>query len=484
MPLATTLDIARSSLAVLTDQSAVVSRNVSQAGVAGATRKVVQLTAEPGYGPRVTGIERGVPEALQSRMLSARSDAARSSVVVSVLGELAAQNDPKFGIGARVGALASALQTYAARPSDFNLAAGAVAAAQDVASALRDGSAAVSRVREQAQADIVAAVADVNGQLSRLSELDKLIVNGSRSGKDITDELDERDRVMGRIAEQIGVSTVMRSDQGLSLFTDSGIPLYDGTVRSVTVKADPLLPGQPGGAVYVDGLQATGAASLMQIGSGRLAGLVELRDNVALTYAAQHDEIAALLVRGFAESDQGDPATLPPSAGLFRSAGSSSLPAAGVVPFGLASQIEVSPAVMPAHGGDVFKLRDGGISGAAYIYNADGASGFVTRLQELSGALSAPVEPAAEAQLPSAASIGALAAASSGWLDQTRKGLSEQSDFASALLDRATSALSDVAGVNIDQQITELLDLQRSYQASTKLISTVDNMFNALLQAI
>ena len=59
-----------------------------------------------------------------------------------------------------------------------------------------------------------------------------------------------------------------------------------------------------------------------------------------------------------------------------------------------------------------------------------------------------------------------------------------QSDYAQSVLERASNALQTVAGVNIDEQITELLDLQRSYQATTKLISTVDNMFSSLLQAI
>lgn len=484
MPLANTLDVARSSLAVLSDQSAVVSRNVAHAGVAGATRKVVQLTTEPGNAPRVAGIVRGLPEAIQSRVLSARSDVARESAIVSGLAELRAESEATSGIGARIGALGSALQTYAAQPADFNLASVALSAAQDVVGALHAGAAAATRVREKAQADIVATVTDLNAQLSRLVELDRIVTSGMRSGLDVTDDLDERDRVVGLIAEQIGSSVIYRSDSGVSLFTDSGIPLYDGTVRQVALKNEPLLPGQPGGTLVVDGLQASGAAAIMGIGSGRLAGLFELRDGVAVSFGAQHDDIAGLLIRAFAESDQGAPASLPDAPGLFRGAGSTSVPGVAILSNGLAASIEIAPGVLPSEGGDIFKLRDGGISGAAYSYNIDDQSGFSSRLQQLVDALSAQMQSAPEAALPPTGSINEMAASSSGWLEQMRKTHSEKSDYASTLLDRASSALNDVAGINIDQQITELLELQRSYQASTKLISAVDSMFGALMQAI
>lgn len=486
MPLASTLDVARSSLAVLSDQSAVVSRNVAQAGVAGATRKLVRLTTDPGYAPHLAGIQRGVPDALQGRVLSASSDAAREGVIVAALDGLQAVADPQAGgsVGARIGQLAAALQTFAARPADPSFAGSALASAKDVVDALRTGATAVDHVREQAQEDIVAIVADLNGQLSRLVELDKTVTSGTRSGHDVTDDLDERDRVVGRIAEQIGLTVIRRADQGMSLYTDSGITLYDGTARQVAIASEPLLPGETGGALIIDGIQASGPDAIMHITSGRLSGLIELRDGIAVIWGAQLDEIARGLIGAFAESDQEQPPSLPVAAGLFRAVGSSAIPADAVVSAGLAASIEINTTVDPSSGGDVFKLRDGGIAGAAYVYNSSAQSGYSSRLQELVDRLQVSVDSAPGSELPPSASIPELAAASVGWLQNERANRHEKSEYAQSLLGRASSALENVAGVNIDEQITELLDLQRSYQASTKLITTVDNMFNSLLQAI
>ena len=51
------------------------------------------------------------------------------------------------------------------------------------------------------------------------------------------------------------------------------------------------------------------------------------------------------------------------------------------------------------------------------------------------------------------------------------------------MLGRASDALSSATGINLDEEMTRLLDLELSYQASSKLITTIDGMFNALLTA-
>jgi flagellar hook-associated protein 1 FlgK len=47
-----------------------------------------------------------------------------------------------------------------------------------------------------------------------------------------------------------------------------------------------------GNAVIVDGVPVAGPGAVMPISSGRLHGLAELRDDTAVTYQSQLDEIA------------------------------------------------------------------------------------------------------------------------------------------------------------------------------------------------
>lgn len=49
---------------------------------------------------------------------------------------------------------------------------------------------------------------------------------------------------------------------------------------------------------------------------------------------------------------------------------------------------------------------------------------------------------------------------------------------------QAQQALQSVSGVNIDQELTNLLGYQQNYQASAKLLATVDTTIQSLLQAV
>ena len=50
------------------------------------------------------------------------------------------------------------------------------------------------------------------------------------------------------------------------------------------------------------------------------------------------------------------------------------------------------------------------------------------------------------------------------------------------LMRTGASGMSGV-GVNLDEELTSLMALEKSFQASSRLITTVNGMFDALLQA-
>lgn len=78
----------------------------------------------------------------------------------------------------------------------------------------------------------------------------------------------------------------------------------------------------------------------------------------------------------------------------------------------------------------------------------------------------------------------ALASTSAGWLEGERSRSSADSEQKRLLADKAISAWQSEVGVNLDDELTALMALERSYQASTRLISSVNSMFDALLAAV
>ena len=78
----------------------------------------------------------------------------------------------------------------------------------------------------------------------------------------------------------------------------------------------------------------------------------------------------------------------------------------------------------------------------------------------------------------------ALSIQSSAWVEAMRQSASKDADLATATQVRASESLLRITGVNIDQEMAALLDLEKSYQASSKIISIVDSMLASLMNAV
>jgi flagellar hook-associated protein 1 FlgK len=237
----------------------------------------------------------------------------------------------------------------------------------------------------------------------------------------------------------------------------------------------------------VDGVPVTGSSSPMAIQSGALAGLATLRDTTAPQYQAQLDQIANGLVNAFAETNQATPSTPNPLPGLFTySSYSGAMPTDTTVPAGLAGQIEVNASVDPSQGGNVNLLRDGDISGggANYTYNATGAASYTTRIQQMISQISATQAFDPSAGAGSSDSLTDYADASVSWVQAQYQQATDQANYSSTLATTASQALSNATGVNLDDQTSQMLSLENSYQTSAKLLTTVNNMFSSLLTAV
>ena len=489
MSLTAALNAARSSLSANATQTSLLSRNIAGGNEPHYTRKAANLSSFEGGGVRIDSIGRAADPALMTANLGATSQTAKQQAIVDGLTKLEQTvGDPESdrSPAALIGALRDAMQLHASSPESPTTARSVLAGAQDVAEALRSGSAVAQATRQAADAGMAESVGRINGLLSRLETLNAEIVRGTSTGSDITDKLDSRDGILAGLSEEMGIRIVNRANNDIALYTDSGATLFETVARSVTMKPTQAFDaGTVGNAVYVDGVPVVGGSTSMPLQSGRLAGLASVRDSVAVTFQHQLDETARGLVEAFAESDRSDPATLPTIPGLFTYPGAPAMPAGGTLVPGLAAGLSVNAIADPDRGGSLLRLRDGGIGNPAqpgYVANASGAASYSGRLQEMIDALGAPraFDPAAGSD--QSAGIVGFAASSVGWLEASRQRASNELDYRQTLMARSSEALSNATGVNIDEEMTKMLELERSYQASAKIIATVDGLFATLLQ--
>jgi flagellar hook-associated protein 1 len=481
MSLTTALGIAQSSILNTSRQTNVLSRNISNANNPDYARRSAVISSEA-PGARVMEIRRAANDLLSRQNISALSSWRGQETLLAGMERLGMSVngvDNASSPASAIGKLQTALQFYATAPADRNLAGTTVEAARQVVRTLNDGHTAVQTFRAQTDLQISTAVDELNGLLADFHQANRAVVTGTQTGKDVADVLDQRDALLKKISEHIPVTAISRGANDLVLTTAGGATLYESVPR--TVSFEPTLayaPGAPGNAVYIDGVPLPAGAGGNTNASGGIAAMLQLREGVASTMQSQLDEVARGLIVAFAESDPAG--VLPDAPGLFTWAGAPAMPAAGTISNGLAGLIRINAAI----DADPHLLRDGGANGAGYVANTSGGAGFSELLRTYTDRMDEPIAFDLAAGIDANASVVAFSANAIGWFEAGRQQAFRAEESKNALMVRSAEALSNDTGVNIDQEMSLLLDLEHSFEASARLIKTIDEMLGALLAAV
>ena len=483
MSLTSALTIAQQSLQTTSKQTSVLSRNIADASNPDyARRTAVVVSSAPGA--RSVEIQRAANALLFRQNLSAQSAWSGQSTLYSGIDRLAvAVNgvDNASSASTAIGNLQNALQLYAATPSNQNLGSSVIDAAQQVVRALNDGTNAIQDFRTQADGEISTAVDDLKSLLSQFQDANKAVISATRSGTDASDALDQRDALLKKIADYVPVSTFTRGDNDMVITTKDGTTLFETIPRSVSFTPSPgYAAGVAGNTVYIDNVPVSVGSGGNASADGKIAGLITLRDGVAATMQSQLDETARGLITAFAETAP----SLPNATGLFTWSGAPAVPPAGTLVNGLAGSISVNAAMDPSVGGNVTLLRDGGANGAAYVANTSGGASYADLLIGYGDKLDQPMAFDPSAGITTASSVADYSANAIGWFESVRQQASTNADTKEALATRTAEALSNDTGVNVDQEMSLLLDLEHTYQASARMMKTVDDMLSALLDAV
>lgn len=477
MSLTSALSIAQSALLTTSKQTSIVSRNVADASNTDYARRTAVVTSTA-PGARSVEIQRATNDLLFRQNLSALSAWSGQSALYNGMDqlELAVNGvDNASSPSTAIANLQQALQLYATTPSNQNLGASVIDAARDVVRSLNDGTQAIQDFRTQTDGQIATAVDDLNKLLSQFKDANKAVISGTRSGTDVSDALDQRDAILKKIAEYVPISTFTRGDNDMVITTTDGTTLFETVPRSVTFTPSPgYTAGTPGSTIYIDNVPLSAGSGGNTSAVGKLAGLITLRDGVAATMQSQLDETARGLITAFAETSSSSP----DAAGLFIWSGAPAVPAAGTLVDGLAGSIRVNAAMTPA------LLRDGGANGAAYVQNSGGGSSYADLLIAYGDRLDQPMAFDAAAGITATSSVADYAANAIGWFEGVRQQASTTADAKEALATRTAEALSNDTGVNVDQEMSLLLDLEHTYQASARMMKTVDDMLDALMNAV
>ena len=487
MSLTTALNNAQAIFNNTGAQSSVVSNNISNASNADYSRRQAMLTTDMS-GAQVVKIARATEPALQKSYLSSSSADAAQQLLLNAYNSLQSAtlggNDNEIAPATYLSAFQTAMQTYAGSPSSTTAAQSAVNAAQSLATALNNATTSVQTTRADADKQIGSDVDTLNGLLNQFQQANDAVKTASATAgptsSALSDALDQRDAVLKQISQIVGVTTVTRTNNDMALYTSNGATLFETVPRSVTfTPTNSYTASTTGNNVYIDGVALTAGQGAATTAQGSLQASLQVRDDVAPTYQKQLDEIARGLVTVFAEQNQSDP-TAAAQTGLFTWS-DGTVPTSASVVTGMASSITVNPALIASEGGDPNLLRDGGINGTDYVVNTSGDSGYSTQLDTYITSMNTKMDFDSSAGSDTNASLMDYSSSSIGWLEGQRSVATTAGENTSAALSRSTSAYSNATGVNLDEELTLMMDIEQSYKAGTKILNAVNEMLQSVL---
>lgn len=315
MGLSVTLSNALSGMKIGQNALDVLSYNVANAGTPGYHKRSVSVIDSLGINStyaREGALTRTFNQSLQQHYTRAVSDSSFASVQSSYLDRV----QTLFGKPGTIGSLDSAfndfetsLTSLSASPDSFATRADTIQKAQVLASTLNRLTTDIQSLRQEVESKIATSVEDINSQLASLEKINnRLADQGIDPGSRAT-LLDQRDRLVSSLSEQMDLRVSYRNDDTIALMTRSGVGILDGRASVFSFESAGALNASSQFSSD-DSKTRVGKLSLLTsaglpidlvkqnvLNSGELAGLIDLRDTKLVQAQDQLDEVASALAQ-------------------------------------------------------------------------------------------------------------------------------------------------------------------------------------------
>jgi flagellar hook-associated protein 1 FlgK len=452
MGLTADLNVSVQSLLASTESMDVTTTNIANQNTPGYARRTVVLEeAAPVDDGASTGVDVKTIQSIRDNVLDLSINAATAqqnlsstvssslSPVQNVFADTAANS-----IGSTIDAFFSSLQQLSTAPATDSLRAGVLTAAGNVASAFQSTASVVTQAQQQADQSVVQETAQANSLLQQIAATNGEITTAQNLGQSCNSDQDQLSSLLTQLSAIVGYNTVSGSD-GLTLTTSDGTPLVVGNKAYALTNQ---LNQSGFNDVYAGGTDITST-----IQGGTLGGYLQSRDQHLATMQTQLDQFAFQFAQAVnTVQTAGSDATGNTGVALFDPPNTTSGTATGA-----ASSISVA-------------LTSGSQIAAAASGGASGDNSNLTQMIAL--------------QNQSITNGGTPDEAFSNLTFSIGNAISQANTTATAtsnILTQLQNQQSSVEGVSLDEESSNLMLYERSYQGAAKVISTIDTLMGNVL---
>ncbi|SEQ52255.1 flagellar hook-associated protein 1 FlgK [Devosia sp. YR412] len=437
---------AYSALSASQVRTQIAANNIANADTAGYSTKSASqsalLSGTLGTGVAITAITSAVSKFLLSDLVSATSTAGASDIAQSFaqsIADLMGSTSSSTGNGTSLAQSLADLETAASAlvsdPNSDTAKAQLVSALDTVASQLRSTGSAVQTLRGQADQAIADGVETVNQALETIAGLNSEIVAAKATGQSTADLEDKRNQALQVVAGQLDVDYSITANGAMRLTTGSGTALVDSTVHLLSYAPAALATAD----TVFSAITVGGAAT--NISGGAIGGLLVARDKTLPSIQSELDTLAAGLI---ASINAGYGATL--------------LTGTGANSIAVAADILATPTALVVTDSIAASALESAITSKWTFSQAGSISSGARSFADYAATI-----------VGNAATVSSVASA--------------RNEVAQASLSTAQSAISSSTGVNLDEETAKLSELEQYYSVAAQILSTLNAMFDSLLQA-
>ncbi len=481
-----TLDLSARALGVTQRGLGVTAHNIANVNTPGYTRQRQLLEAalpvNDGSGAIGTGVEQSTIQRvhdsfMQARLIQEHSSQGSLESEARVLSQLESLFNEQFGDGItpQLSALYDAFEDLAVstEPGQPTERAALVGVAQTVVATFNRFDSQMAELQRSTDRAIVGLLPEVNKLIEQIAELNQEIAK-AESLAPANDLRDEQERLIRDLASKMEITTIEDSRGMTTVMFGGGIPLVDGIVTSsLQAVADPSHPFDPTfSAIHVQtGNQSFDVTS--RIAGGELGGLLLSRDVHIADARNDLDALAFSLVQTVNTQHNAGLGLVDTTARDFFSLVDPTQVA------GAAAGISVNTEITSDH--DNIAVADGtppALSGDTR--NAQAMARLRDALQPSyapGDVLAAPPTGVSQSVIQQSANLISSRGRAA---ELVNFSLNQQGQILAEIQDRR----DEVSGVSLDEEVTDLIRLQSSYQANARVISTVNDMLQQLTALI
>lgn len=465
MSLNSILEIGKNGLNIYSVAQEVTGENIANVNTPGYSRQRVILETSPpttangfplGTGVRIATVERYYDGLLQQQLANAQTTQGYDTTKSNVLQQI----EPAFNEVANDG-LGAAISNFFGSWQDLTLNPSGTAERQAVLSNARilvDDFHSVSKSLNDAikvQNDsLVPLTKGINATLNNIAQLNSQIKTTELVSGNANELRDKRDQLVRDLSKQIGVTYTENSDGTTDIkYADGGAALVTGS----TAGSFSLTTNAGTGLYDVNVTPPGGAAALVTAATGQLGATVALRDTIIPGYLAQVDQLANTIAsQTNTQHKLGFDAAGGAGIDFFDPAGTN------------AATFDINPALT--------STSQIAASGSA-LFAGDNSNAL--KLVQMQNVQTMPPPPGT----PSATfnSFVSTLVSQVGLDVQSSKNTVTQDE---AFTKQLTALRESNSGVSLDEELTNLVKYQRSYQASAKLITTATDMMDIVIGLI